>query len=191
MKLLLDQNLSRHLVRHLRDVFPESEHVSDLGLDGACRRGDPGCTPREHGHLIAPEGLLRLPSAGVRSAVRRRRCCGCASATRRRRAVARLILSPDHVEVIEAFDVSTMTKRCWCSRPASHLSRPPARAGSQRRAHGPGHGPIHRVAADARWRPPSVGADDDTSLRLDVTVPADAEPGQAAFTVIPPDGPRG
>ena len=35
MKLLLDQNLSRHLVRHLRDVFPESEHVSDLGLDGA------------------------------------------------------------------------------------------------------------------------------------------------------------
>lgn len=35
MKLLLDQNLSRHLVGHLRDVFPESEHVSALGLDDA------------------------------------------------------------------------------------------------------------------------------------------------------------
>lgn len=35
MKLLFDQNLSRHLVVQLRDVFPESEHVTALGLDAA------------------------------------------------------------------------------------------------------------------------------------------------------------
>lgn len=52
MKLLLDQNLSRHLVRHLRDVFPESEHVSDLGLDGATDE-EIWVYAREHGHLIA------------------------------------------------------------------------------------------------------------------------------------------
>lgn len=32
MKLLFDQNLSRHLVGHLRDVFPDSAHVALLGL---------------------------------------------------------------------------------------------------------------------------------------------------------------
>lgn len=32
MKLLFDQNLSRHLVGHLRDVFPDSAHVTLLGL---------------------------------------------------------------------------------------------------------------------------------------------------------------
>ncbi|MEZ5178613.1 MAG: DUF5615 family PIN-like protein [Acidimicrobiales bacterium] len=35
MRLLFDQNLSRHLVGHLRDAFPESEHVTALGLDAA------------------------------------------------------------------------------------------------------------------------------------------------------------
>lgn len=35
MKLLFDQNLSRHLVDHLRDVFPDSAHVAMLGLSGA------------------------------------------------------------------------------------------------------------------------------------------------------------
>jgi predicted nuclease of predicted toxin-antitoxin system len=35
VKLLLDQNLSRHLVGQLRDLFPESEHVSAVGLDDA------------------------------------------------------------------------------------------------------------------------------------------------------------
>ena len=35
MKLLLDQNLSRHLVGHLRKVFPGSEHVSAVGLQDA------------------------------------------------------------------------------------------------------------------------------------------------------------
>ena len=32
MKLLFDQNLSRHLVGHVRDVFPDSNHVALLGL---------------------------------------------------------------------------------------------------------------------------------------------------------------
>lgn len=33
MKLLFDQNLSPELVQRLADVFPESAHVSTLGLD--------------------------------------------------------------------------------------------------------------------------------------------------------------
>ena len=32
MKLLLDENLSRRLVPRLADLFPESAHVSSLGL---------------------------------------------------------------------------------------------------------------------------------------------------------------
>ncbi|MBX3314506.1 MAG: DUF5615 family PIN-like protein [Actinobacteria bacterium] len=32
MKLLFDQNLSRRLVDHVRDVFPESSHVALQGL---------------------------------------------------------------------------------------------------------------------------------------------------------------
>ena len=35
MKLLFDQNLSRHLVDHVRDAFPESAHVAPLGLSEA------------------------------------------------------------------------------------------------------------------------------------------------------------
>jgi predicted nuclease of predicted toxin-antitoxin system len=38
VKLLLDENLSRHLVVRLRDVFPESEHVTALGLEAATDR---------------------------------------------------------------------------------------------------------------------------------------------------------
>ena len=33
MKLLFDQNLSRHLVRQLAVEYPESRHVTDVGLD--------------------------------------------------------------------------------------------------------------------------------------------------------------
>lgn len=51
MKLLLDQNLSRHLVGHLRDVFPESEHVTSLGLDAASDR-EIWDHAGEHGHVI-------------------------------------------------------------------------------------------------------------------------------------------
>ncbi|MBK5224017.1 MAG: DUF5615 family PIN-like protein [Acidimicrobiia bacterium] len=32
MKLLFDQNISRHLVDHVRDVFPGSVHVAMIGL---------------------------------------------------------------------------------------------------------------------------------------------------------------
>ncbi len=35
MKLLFDHNLSRHLVRSLADVFPDSTHVSLVGLERA------------------------------------------------------------------------------------------------------------------------------------------------------------
>lgn len=51
MKLRFDQNLSRHLVEHLRDAFPESEHVSALGLD-AVTDEEIWEFAREHGHLI-------------------------------------------------------------------------------------------------------------------------------------------
>ena len=32
MKLLLDENLSRHLIGRLEDCFPDSAHVSSVGL---------------------------------------------------------------------------------------------------------------------------------------------------------------
>ena len=35
MKLLFDQNLSPRLVRLLADLYPESAHVHDLGMDEA------------------------------------------------------------------------------------------------------------------------------------------------------------
>lgn len=35
MRLLFDQNLSRHLADRLADVFPDSLHVSSLGLSSA------------------------------------------------------------------------------------------------------------------------------------------------------------
>lgn len=38
MKLLFDQNLSPTLVEHLADVYPDSVHVSDVGLDRALDR---------------------------------------------------------------------------------------------------------------------------------------------------------
>ena len=38
MKLLLDQNLSPRLVARLADLFPDSQHVSYVGLDRASDR---------------------------------------------------------------------------------------------------------------------------------------------------------
>lgn len=35
MRLLFDQNLSRHLVRRLSEDFPDSQHVTAVGLDTA------------------------------------------------------------------------------------------------------------------------------------------------------------
>ena len=38
MKLLFDQNLAPRLVRDLADIFPDSEHVRDLGMARAADR---------------------------------------------------------------------------------------------------------------------------------------------------------
>ncbi len=38
MRLLLDQNLSRMLVRRLADEYPESVHVAEIGLGTATDR---------------------------------------------------------------------------------------------------------------------------------------------------------
>ena len=38
MRFLFDQNLSRHLVDHLRDAVPGSVHVTSLGLEQATDR---------------------------------------------------------------------------------------------------------------------------------------------------------
>lgn len=35
MRLLLDENLSHHLVERLADIYPESQHVRQLGLTSA------------------------------------------------------------------------------------------------------------------------------------------------------------
>lgn len=51
MRLLFDQNLSRNLVGNLRDAFPDSRHVTALGLDTATDR-EIWDHAREHGYLI-------------------------------------------------------------------------------------------------------------------------------------------
>lgn len=38
MKLLLDQNLSPRLIHQLSDLYPDSTHVADIGLDRAFDR---------------------------------------------------------------------------------------------------------------------------------------------------------
>jgi predicted nuclease of predicted toxin-antitoxin system len=51
MKLLFDQNLSHKVVRALADVYPESQHVRDLGMKAA----DDSVVwayAREHDYLI-------------------------------------------------------------------------------------------------------------------------------------------
>jgi len=35
LKLLFDQNLSRHLPRHLADLYPDSQHVAEVNLEKA------------------------------------------------------------------------------------------------------------------------------------------------------------
>ncbi|MFZ4434450.1 MAG: DUF5615 family PIN-like protein [Microthrixaceae bacterium] len=51
MRLLFDQNLSRTLVGGLRDVFPESQHVTALGLDTATDR-EIWDYAGEHGYVV-------------------------------------------------------------------------------------------------------------------------------------------
>ena len=51
MKLLVDQNLSRNLVGRLRDYFPDSAHVTTLGLETATDK-DVWDHAGEHGYTI-------------------------------------------------------------------------------------------------------------------------------------------
>ncbi len=51
MKLLVDQNLSRNLVGRLRDYFPDSAHVTTLGLEAATDK-DVWDHAGEHGYTI-------------------------------------------------------------------------------------------------------------------------------------------
>lgn len=51
MRLLIDQNLSRHLVERLRDPFPGSTHVTSVGLDAASDRDLWECAA-EHGYVL-------------------------------------------------------------------------------------------------------------------------------------------
>ena len=101
MKPLLDQNLSRHLVDHLRDAFPGSEHVSTLGLDVATDV-EIWEYAREHDHLIVSKDSDFRQLAflhGPPPKVLWLRVGNASTAT-----VLEVIL--DHVEVIEAFGVS-------------------------------------------------------------------------------------
>jgi predicted nuclease of predicted toxin-antitoxin system len=52
VRLLFDQNLSRHLVGLVRDAFPESLHVVDVELDAATDR-EIWDHAREHELIIA------------------------------------------------------------------------------------------------------------------------------------------
>jgi predicted nuclease of predicted toxin-antitoxin system len=51
VKLLVDQNLSRHLVGRLRDHFPDSAHVTTLGVQTATDK-DVWDHAGEHGYTI-------------------------------------------------------------------------------------------------------------------------------------------
>jgi predicted nuclease of predicted toxin-antitoxin system len=101
VKLLFDQNLSRHLVGHLRDVFPESQHVTALGLDTLSDR-EVWEYAGEHEYLIVSKDsdfrqLAFLHGAPPKVVWLR---VGNASTT----AVLQVIL--DHVDVIEQFATS-------------------------------------------------------------------------------------
>lgn len=101
MKLLFDQNLSRHLVGQLRDVFPESEHVTSLDLDAATDH-EIWSYAGEHGHVIVSKDsdfrqlafLHGPPPKAIWLRV------GNASTS----TILQLLL--DHVEAIEAFSDS-------------------------------------------------------------------------------------
>lgn len=101
MKLLLDQNLSRHLVGRLRDVFPESEHVTSLGLDAASDR-EIWDYAGDHGHVIVSKDSDFRQLAflhGQPPKVVWLRVGNASTAT-----ILQVLL--DHVEAIEAFSGS-------------------------------------------------------------------------------------
>jgi predicted nuclease of predicted toxin-antitoxin system len=56
MKLLLDQNLSPRLVRHLTDLYPTSTHVASVGLDRALDI-DVWNYARQYGYIIVTKDV--------------------------------------------------------------------------------------------------------------------------------------
>jgi len=51
MKLLFDQNISPRLIERMQDIFPESSHVSLLGLDSAMD-AEVWTYARLHGYIL-------------------------------------------------------------------------------------------------------------------------------------------
>jgi predicted nuclease of predicted toxin-antitoxin system len=101
VKLLFDQNLSRHLVGQLRDVFPESEHVTSLDLDAATDQ-EIWSYAGEHGHVIVSKDSDFRQLAFLHGPPPKAiwlRVGNASTAT-----ILQLIL--DHVEAIEAFSDS-------------------------------------------------------------------------------------
>ena len=101
MKLLFDQNLSRHLIGQLDAVFPESAHVTSVGLDTVTDT-EIWDYAKEHGFVIISKDsdfrqLAFLHGPPPKALWLR---VGNASTA----AVLQLIL--DHIAVIEAFGVS-------------------------------------------------------------------------------------
>lgn len=56
MKLLLDQNLSPHLIHRLTDLYPNSSHVAGVGLDQALDR-EVWDYARQHDYLIVTKDV--------------------------------------------------------------------------------------------------------------------------------------
>ncbi len=56
MKLLLDQNLSPRLVRRLADVYPNSTHVVEVGLDRSLDR-EVWAYARQHDYIIVTKDV--------------------------------------------------------------------------------------------------------------------------------------
>jgi predicted nuclease of predicted toxin-antitoxin system len=56
MKLLFDQNLSPRLVRQLADLFPNSTHVMEVGLDQSLDR-EVWDYARQHDYLIVTKDV--------------------------------------------------------------------------------------------------------------------------------------
>ncbi|HMR95916.1 MAG TPA: DUF5615 family PIN-like protein [Microthrixaceae bacterium] len=101
MRLLFDQNLSRTLVGSLRDVFPESQHVTALGLDTATDR-EIWDYAGEHGYVIASKDSDFRQLAflhGPPPKVVWLRIGNASTAT-----VLRTLL--DHTQILEAFALS-------------------------------------------------------------------------------------
>lgn len=101
MKLLFDQNLSRYLVGQLRDVFPESEHVTSLDLDAATDQ-EIWSYAGEHGHVIVSKDSDFRQLAFLHGPPPKAiwlRVGNASTAT-----ILQVIL--DHLEAIEAFSYS-------------------------------------------------------------------------------------